>query len=215
MCIRDSEIIDYFNGNRDQIPVGVTVHIVPVANPDGLYVVTGSAGRFFREQVAEDTTVGRFNGNNVDINRNFGCEWTATARWGGRSVYPGSAPFSEPESRAIRDLVGTMLPRAVIFWHSAAGGMVAPGSCDGSDAGSGSLALAYGNAANYQVGPFTPYDLSGTASDWVASQGIPAFAVELITHESTEYGRNLAGVEAVLALYGEAAVEESGEAAVD
>lgn len=194
------EIIDTYNGNRDQIPPSVTLHVIPVANPDGLFRVTGSAGRFFPEQVAAETDVGRFNGNNVDLNRNFGCNWSASATWGRTAVSPGSAPFSEPETQALRNFITTLAPQFVVFWHSAAN-LVSPGTCEGQDAGAGELAQIYGIAANYPWGPFDAYDVTGGASDWVVSLGIPAFAVELITHNSTEYGRNLAGVQALLGLY--------------
>lgn len=195
------QIVDYFNGNRDQIPDAVTVHIIPAANPDGLHLVTGREGRFFPENVIAETTPGRFNANNVDLNRNWPCNWSATAEWGRTGVFPGNGPFSEPETRALADYLSALAPRSVIFWHSAAGGLVAPGLCAGDDAGSGQLAQIYGDAAGYAAGPFTAYDVTGSASDWLVSQGIPAIAVELFTHESTEYGRNLAGVQAVLDLY--------------
>lgn len=195
------QIIDYLNGNRDQIPPAVTVHIIPAANPDGLYLVTAREGRFFPEQVIAETTPGRFNANNVDLNRNWSCNWSAAAEWGRTRVFPGNGPFSEPETRALRDYFTSLAPRSVVLWHSAAGGLVAPGLCAGDDGGSGQLAQVYGAAAGYAVGPFSAYDVTGSASDWLVSQGIPAIAVELITHESTEYGRNLAGVQAVLDLY--------------
>lgn len=195
------QIIDYFNGNRDAIPEAVTVHIIPAANPDGLYLVTGREGRFFPEQVIAETTPGRFNANNVDLNRNWPCNWSAAAEWGRTRVFPGAGPFSEPETRALADYFSALAPRSVVFWHSAAGGHVATGLCAGDDAGSGQLAQVYGDAAGYTAGPFSAYEVTGSASDWLVSQGIPAVAVELITHESTEYGRNLAGVEAVLELY--------------
>jgi hypothetical protein len=180
----------------------VTVHVIPVANPDGLYLATGSAGRFFPEQVVEETTPGRFNANDVDLNRNWNCNWSATAEWGRTSVNPGSAPFSEPETRALSYFFMALSPRGVVFWHSAAGGLVSPGTCAGDDAGSMQAAQIYGAAANYEVGPFTAYHVSGGASDWLVGQGIPAMDVELVTHNNTEYGRNLAGVQAALAFYG-------------
>jgi LysM repeat protein len=195
------EIIDYFNAYPDDIPEGVTVDIIPVANPDGLYAVTGSAGRFSPDQVTEPTQPGRFNGNGVDLNRNWDCDWSATARWGGRNVDPGSGPFSEPETRALRDYLLGLVPRAVVFWHSRAN-LVAPGSCGGEDGGSGRLAATYGEAAGYPVGPFSAYEVTGDASSWLAGQGIPAVIVELVTKEESESGRNLAGVIAVLGEYG-------------
>lgn len=195
------QIVDYFNGNPDQIPDAVTIHIIPAANPDGLYLVTGREGRFFPENVIAETTPGRFNANNVDLNRNWPCNWSETAEWGRTRVFPGNGPFSEPETRALADYFSALAPRSVIFWHSAAGGLVAPGLCAGDDAGSGQLAQAYGDAAGYAAGPFSAYEVTGSASDWLVSQGIPAIAVELFTHDNTEYGRNLAGVQAVLELY--------------
>jgi LysM repeat protein len=194
------EVIDYFNAYREDIPPGVTLDIIPVANPDGLFLVTGSAGRFAPEWVGEPATAGRFNGNGVDLNRNWDCNWSASARWGGRNVDPGNAPFSEPETRALRDYLLALSPRAVIFWHSMAN-LVAPGSCDGADAGSGLLATTYGEAAGYPVGPFTVYEVTGDASTWAAAQGLPAIIVELATKDSSESGRNLAGVIAVLERY--------------
>lgn len=195
------EIIDYFNAYRDDIPAGVTVDIIPVANPDGLFMVTGSAGRFSPEWVMEPTQGGRFNGRGVDLNRNWDCDWSASARWGGRSVDPGSSPFSEPETRALRDYFLALTPRAVVFWHSMAN-LVAPGGCGGADGGSSRLAATYGEAAGYPVGPFTAYEVTGDASAWLADQGIPAIIVELATKDRSESGPNLAGVFAVLEQYG-------------
>lgn len=194
------EIIDYFNAYRDDIPAGVTVDIIPVANPDGLFLVTGSAGRFAPEWVTEPTQPGRFNARGVDLNRNWECDWSASARWGGRSVNPGEGPFSEPETRALRDYFLALAPRAVVFWHSTAN-LVAPGDCGGGDAGSGRLATTYGEAAGYPVGPFTAYEVTGDASAWLAGQGIPAIVVELATKDRSESGANLAGVLAVLEQY--------------
>jgi len=193
------EIIDYLNGNREAIPEAVTVHVVPAANPDGLYEVTGRDGRFAAELIGATPRAARFNGRGVDLNRNWSCGWSPSARWGGAAVDPGSAPFSEPETRAMGDYFASLAPRGVIFWHSAFG-LVAAGQC-GDAAGSAALAQVYGEAAGYPVGAFTAYALSGTASDWLSEQGIPAAAVELTTHESTEFGRNLEGVLATLALF--------------
>lgn len=193
------QMIDYFYANQDQIPATVTLQIIPVANPDGLYLVTGRVGRFGAAQVTEPPRAARFNGRGVDLNRNWSCGWSATARWGGTSVDPGPEPFSEPETRALRDYFLAVEPSAVIFWHSRAN-LVAPGRC-GGDSGSVELAALYGQASGYPAGSFTAYDLTGTASDWLNSQGIPAAAVELADHDNTASGQNLAGIFALLDFY--------------
>ena len=54
----------------------------------------------------------RYNGNGVDINRNFDCNWTANPQDSGgvQAGRGGTAPFSEPESRALGDFIGTYRP---------------------------------------------------------------------------------------------------------
>ena len=75
--------------------------IVPVTNPDG-YLHTWSDARFWRKNRRSNGggTVG------VDINRNWGFEWggQGASRSSRDETYRGTGPFSEPETRVIRDL---------------------------------------------------------------------------------------------------------------
>lgn len=61
----------------------VEVDFIPFANPDGTIQFT------------------RYNGNKINLNRNFGVLWGTTKE------NPGPAAFSESETRAIRDLFNT------------------------------------------------------------------------------------------------------------
>lgn len=70
-------------------------YFVPVVSPDG-FKSTGIS----------------FNGNNVDITQNFDYKWGQTP-----VTYKGSAPFSEPESQNIRDLILENKPLAYINNH--------------------------------------------------------------------------------------------------
>jgi murein tripeptide amidase MpaA len=67
--------IDYFTQYPESIPEGITVHIIPSLNPDGIFAVTGLEGAFSEAQVTEiaPTATGRFNAHAVDLNRNFDC----------------------------------------------------------------------------------------------------------------------------------------------
>lgn len=56
------------------------VWVIPHVNPDGIELSR------------------RYNSNSVDLNRNYGFEWSPT------EFRPGTHPFSEPETRAIRTL---------------------------------------------------------------------------------------------------------------
>ncbi|WP_051560104.1 DUF2817 domain-containing protein [Marinobacterium jannaschii] len=83
---------------------------LPLVNPDGLLKRKGS----------------RVNGNKVDINRNFiPAEKTKTPlqHWATRArkrarYYPGLAPLSEPETRAIHQLIEEYAPSVIISVHA-------------------------------------------------------------------------------------------------
>ena len=72
--------------------------LVPVLNPDGL---------------AADT---RQNAHGVDLNRNFPSLWQHFGH-PGSTYYSGPKPFSEPETRAARDLIRRIKPRYTIWYH--------------------------------------------------------------------------------------------------
>ncbi len=194
--------IDYFTKHPRVIPSMLTLHIVPSANPDGQKLVTGSWGRFQASDVRA-VAAGRFNQNGVDLNRNWGCDWAAEARWGAMKTSGGTAPFSERETRVLRDFLvndwqGRGAVQGVVFWHSAVPGVFA-GGCTGKYAAAERLAAAYAGAAVYPYGKsFTQYPITGDATNWLASQGIPAIIVELATQTSTEWPQNRAGMLAVL-----------------
>ncbi len=79
-------------------PKGSVIWIVHQVNPDG-------ARRGVRQ-----------NARGVDLNRNFPAGWRAGGRpWDGE--YPGTRPFSEPETRAIRRLVRRVRPQVTIWYH--------------------------------------------------------------------------------------------------
>lgn len=175
-------VIEHFSEEPEAIAPGLALVVIPALNADGL----------LRGRVEE----GRFNSNGVDLNRNWGCEWSAEAIWRNQRVDPGRAAFSEPETAALADYILLNLPAAVIFYHSAANGVFA-GACEG-DHGSQALADAYGRAATYPSdGRFLAYRVTGDASNWVDGQGIPALTVELQSWTDPEIARNLAGIMAV------------------
>ncbi|MBK8901428.1 MAG: hypothetical protein IPM53_09615 [Anaerolineaceae bacterium] len=196
------EMIDYFLENPDRIPGNVSLYIIPSANPDGQFFVTGTDGRFTLEDVADDTEPGRFNANQVDLNRNWACGWQPEALWGNTVVSGGTVPFSEPETAALRAFFFRENPVAVLFWHSKADGLYV-GKCDEPFLPSYEIAEVYGRASGYEVfEAFTAYPISGDASDWLAAQDVPSFTVELETHSRTDFPENLAGVLALLDFYG-------------
>ncbi len=192
-------IIDYFTAHPAAIPAGLTVQVIPVANPDGLFLVTQKSGRFAAADVKNQTSAGRFNRNGVDLNRNWGCNWAATAWWGAVETSGGDAPFSEIETQLLRNfLLQEPKPATVLFWHSAAPGVFA-GGCNGIDSAAEKVAAIYAAAARYPHGAaFTQYPITGDATNWLSTQQIPAFVVELASTTDLEWSQNLAGVQALL-----------------
>jgi murein peptide amidase A len=81
-------------------PPEVEFWLVPVLNPDGL-----ATGR-------------RQNGDHVDLNRNFPYRWHRIGR-PGELHYSGSGPLSEPESRAMANLILHVRPTLSIWFHQA------------------------------------------------------------------------------------------------
>jgi hypothetical protein len=183
------EAVAYFKENPSAIPDSVTLTIIPNLNPDGL-AMTG--------------TEGRFNANDVDLNRNFDCEWSKTAVWRSQTVSGGEEAFSEPEARALRDYLDNYNPVAAIVWFSAEG-KVYPSAC-GDEPGNASIKLAetFATASGYGLADeFDAYTITGDMVNWMAKEGIPAISVLLTDHKNTEWAKNKAGIEAVLKTYAE------------
>jgi hypothetical protein len=193
------ELMDYLHAQPDILPPAITLHIIPAANPDGIHRIVGHNNRFTADDISGDIFPGRFNANNVDLNRNWDCDWQPTAVWRNQPVSAGDYPFSEPENQYLRDFIEAKRPLVVIFYHSIFDAVFTAG-CPDTFPPSRELAEVYGQAADYPVyDHFPAYEISGDAADYLAKGGIPAFTVELSTRESTDWTRNLAGMKALLA----------------
>lgn len=201
------ELVDYLQANPSVVPANVKVTVIPVLNPDGLNKVVGTAGRFDASDVPSSqaaTVPGRFNANDVDLNRNFDCDWQASAMWQDQEVSGGSAVFSEPESQALRDYVQANDPDAVVVWYSAAGGVFASNCHNGVMAETRNITNVYADASGYPAyEEFDFYEITGDAVNWLAKNNIPAISVLLSTHQDVEWDKNRAGIEALLEYYAE------------
>ena len=200
------KFIDYLDANPEIIPRNLSITVIPSANPDGLYKIIGKEGRFAIVDIPAGvaTAPGRFNANEVDLNRNFDCKWKPESVWREQLVSAGTAPFSEPEAQALRDFVLENNPTAVIFWHSQSNAVYASECYNGILPETLDIMNAYSEASGYPaIESFDNYEVTGDAEGWLASINIPAITVELQTHETIEWEQNLAGIKALFEYYGE------------
>jgi predicted deacylase len=200
------EFINAFTSGQVTPPQNITVTIIPTLNPDGLFTATGIIGAFTPDMVPDTDTHqtgnGRFNSNGVDLNRNFDCKWQPESSWRNQKVSAGSAPFSEPEAMALKQLVELTSPAAVVFWHSQANAVYGSECHDGVLPETLAVLTSYSDAAGYTAIPrFDAYPVTGDAEGWLATLSIPAITVELGTRTTTEWEKNRAGVIALLSKY--------------
>jgi hypothetical protein len=199
------EMMDYLKANPSAVPARVRVTIIPVLNPDGLNKVVGTTSKFALSAVPtseEKTIPGRFNANNVDLNRNFDCDWQTTGTWQNKTVSGGDAVFSEPESRAIKSYIEAHAPSAAVVWYSAAGGVFASNCHGGILPETDTIMKTYAKASGYpSYNNFDFYEITGDMVNWFAKKNIPAISVLLTTHKDTEWTKNKAGIDALLQYY--------------
>jgi len=196
--------MDYIEVNPEIIPEDLTITIIPSANPDGIYKVINKEGRFTIIDIPtdKDTVLGRFNANEVDLNRNFDCKWKPESTWRNNPVSAGTSPFSEPEAQAIQNFVLENNPTAVVFWHSQANAVYASECENGILPETLDIMDIYATASGYNaIATFDNYIVTGDAEGWLASINIPAITVELQTHETIEWEQNLAGIKALFGYY--------------
>jgi len=168
------------------IPENVTLFILPNLNPDGYNRHHG--------------IYGRANARGVDLNRNFPVhwqpDWERRGCWNYLPISAGTAPFSEPETRALRDFLyrPDVHVDALISYHSAALGIF-PGVVfpQGEPHGpSVALAKELARVTGYR---YPPLDygcaFTGQLVDWAATAlNIAAVDVELTNHRDINFRPN-------------------------
>jgi murein tripeptide amidase MpaA len=168
------------------------IWIVPLVNPDGLEY-TIHVYRYWRKN-RRDNGKGDFG---VDLNRNYGYKWGVDDAGSDPNpasyVYRGPAPFSEPETQAIRDLFLRKNFRSLISYHSFSQTILYPwGYTDkvapDTEAQMREIAAAMSAKIQSVNGRFYEYGQSGKilyvtngdVTDWAyALSGIPAYTIEL------------------------------------
>jgi murein peptide amidase A len=175
------QLRDYYQAHPDEIPASLRIAFMPEANPDG---------------IALDS---RFYLSNVDPNRNWDtADWVADAYDGDgrlRHNLGGTAPMSEPETRAMAAWFLALRPAVVVQYHSQGSFVV----------GTRELAEPYAAATGYRLptpggglGGLLPYRATGTMGRWLSDNNLGSVLIETANHHDPEFDRNLRGLRAVL-----------------
>lgn len=190
-----------YNGrNLSEMFSQAAVHFIPMSNPDGIslaeFGLDGLHSDALKQGVlacyGQDTAQGRTalplelylqhwksNGAGVDLNQNFPANWEntgGTAVTGSYAGFKGTAPLSEPESRALASLADRYPWAATISYHSM--GNLIYWDANTSRAKESSLALAQ------SIADVTGYRLDGSDGrggfkDWMQSKENPVPGVTI------------------------------------
>jgi hypothetical protein len=171
------QLARYIGEHVKELPPSVRLVFVPRANPDGY---------------ADGT---RLNANGVDLNRNWPtADWASDTSHGEEPVSGGSAPLSEPETKALHDYIDAVAPTLVISLHCYAA-IVEPNESGHAV----QLASGYAKAAGYQfIEEWTYYEITGELIASLNNLHTAAFDVELREGATDSFEKNLAGLKAVL-----------------
>jgi len=162
--------VNYILDNRE-------LHFIPVVNPDG-YVYNqatnpGGGGMWRKNRRANtDNTYG------VDLNRNYGYQWgysdIGSSPAPSSEEYRGTEPFSEPETRAVRDFCENHQIKLCLNYHTFGDVLIYPWGYNDQQTPDSSLyrelASLLTEVNNYLYGTGSEtlgYIVNGDADDWM------------------------------------------------
>ncbi len=151
-----------------------TVYFVPMVNIDGV------------EIALIDKPLYKANARGVDLNVNFDAKWGTgkeNRRVLGDENYIGEFPFSESESRALRDFTFKIKPQATVSYHAKGEEIYWDFHQEGQDRKRDySIAKKLALKTGYELKQ-TPYSAGGY-KDWcIEKLKIPAFTIEVGSDE--------------------------------
>ncbi|MGE5598149.1 MAG: M14 family metallocarboxypeptidase, partial [Bacteroidota bacterium] len=167
-----------------------TLIVMPMMNPDGVDIAikglaAGGDGRLLRRANLgrEDFSSWKANGRGVNLNLQFRAGWDRAVSEAGPHYekYKGRAPESEPEARALADLIRATRPDVVLAYHASGRVIYWYYYQDGSRYRRDlALARELGRLTGYRPAVENRFTRHGGLKDWVIEAfGRPAFTIEI------------------------------------
>lgn len=111
---------------KDFLPINISIYFIPLVNPDGADIaINGIDPKNTYHQrlighvgIINFTDVWQANAEGVDINHNFNADWHSVTSAPSPTKYGGAFPESEPEARAIAELLRKVQPDCFVAFHS-------------------------------------------------------------------------------------------------
>ena len=175
-----------------------TIYMVPCLNPDG-YEYSRKHFSFWRKnrRVNHDGSIG------VDLNRNFSIGFTKNSNTGS-NVYGGEEPFSEAETRAIKEFVDTHDNITMAFDYHSQGNVFFPAhnfkheaEIDGTDINvlcanmNDEIQKVTGRKYGIHRGKPPASLIAGSGREYYYSRGIIATVVEVGTKNIPDYMKSM------------------------
>ncbi len=198
------DFVDYLLKNHQSDPKVTaaltknTLYLVPCLNPDG-FEYSRTHFSFWRKN-RRDNKNGTYG---VDLNRNFSVGYTKVSDTSS-NVYSGPEPFSEPETKAIKEFVDTHANITIALDYHSQGNVFFPAhnfnhesEIDGTD-----MNILCANM-NYEIKKVTGRQygihrgkpptklISGSGREYYYSKGIISAVVEVGTRNIPDYMQNM------------------------
>lgn len=193
------------------LPQDVCFHIIPMVNPDGVYISQTGALNDLQQTIYQQDKANKLtnlsqskyaarwkaNGLGVDLNRSFPAGW---GNLNGRKeasceLYPGAQPFEAVEVQLLRDYTLAYLFDATVSMHSTGSVIYYDyGKKEPVNALSKSLALAVRELTGYRLLGQSTVDGAGY-KDWAIEElEIPSLTVEIGCQDAPVGRRELEGI---------------------
>jgi len=175
-----------------------TIYMVPCLNPDG-FEYSRKHFSFWRKNRRKnhDGTIG------VDLNRNFSIGWSKSTNTSS-NIYGGEAPFSEAETRAIKEFVDAHENITIAFDYHSQGNVFFPAhkfnheaEIDGTDMNAlcanmnDEIFKITGRKYGIHRGKPPAQLISGSGREYYYSKGIIATVVEVGTKNIPDYMKSM------------------------